>query len=56
MTGKLAKLVQLSFQIEEETRDALQHLADADKRKLSPYIRILLEEHIAAKKAAAKRK
>lgn len=30
----------------EEMRASLQRLADANKRTLSDYIRILLEEHI----------
>ena len=37
---------------------ALQKLADTDKRKLGPYIQIVLEEHIEQQrgKAASKRK
>jgi hypothetical protein len=34
----------------------LQALADADRRKLATYVEIVLEEHVAAKKAAAKKK
>jgi hypothetical protein len=41
-------------------RDELQKLADANKRTLSDYIRLLLEEHVEAQKehadATAKRK
>jgi predicted transcriptional regulator len=46
----------LSIKIKDSLKTELQKLATADKRKLAPYIVILLEEHIAAKKAAAKRK
>ncbi len=37
---------------------ALQKLADADKRKLGPYIQIVLEEHVEKQcgKPAGKRK
>ena len=34
----------------QELKDALKKLADADKRKLWPYIQIVLEEHVSAKK------
>lgn len=47
---------QLSFKIPATLKAELQKLAEADRRKLSPYIQIVLEEHVAAKKAAAKRK
>jgi predicted transcriptional regulator len=46
----------LSFKIPKALKAELQKLADADRRKLSPYLVIALEEHVAAKKAAAKRK
>jgi hypothetical protein len=34
----------------------LQDLADADRRKLATYVELVLEEHVAAKKAAQGRK
>ena len=46
----------MSFRVKKTLKAELKKLADADKRKLAPYVVILLEEHIAAKKAAAKRK
>ena len=46
----------LSTKIKGSLKAELKKLADADKRKLAPYVVILLEEQLAAKKAAAKRK
>ena len=46
----------LSFKVTEALKAELQRLADTDKRGLSQYIRIVLEEHVAAKKAAAKKR
>ncbi len=51
----MAKVV-LSYQVDESLKADLQKLADADKRKLGPYIAIVLEQHVAAQKAKAKRK
>ena len=48
----------VSYRIPGELKAALQKLADADKRKLGPYIRIVLEEHVDSQrgKSAGKRK
>ena len=46
----MLKTAALSYRIPAELKEALQRLADADKRKLGPYIQIVLEEHVAAKK------
>ena len=46
----------LSFKVSSSLKADLQKLADADRRSLSQYLRIVLEEHVAANKAAAKRK
>ena len=46
----------VSYRIPADLKTALQKLADADKRKLGPYIQIVLEEHVATKKVASKRK
>jgi hypothetical protein len=49
----------VGVRLRPSTRAALERLAKADKRKLSPYIEIALEEHILQKnggKAAGKRK
>lgn len=43
--------VQIAVRVRSELRDALRKLATADKRTLSAYIEIILEEHLAAKKA-----
>jgi hypothetical protein len=52
----MQKTAAISYRIPEQLKADLQKLADADKRKLGPYIQIVLEEHIAAKKAAGKKK
>jgi hypothetical protein len=36
----------VSYRMPSELKAALQKLADADKRKLGPYIQIILEEHV----------
>ena len=46
----------LSIKIKGSLKAELKKLAEADRRKLSPYIVLALEEHVAAKKAAGKRK
>jgi hypothetical protein len=45
----------VGLRLKPSTRDALERLAKADKRKLAPYIELVLEDHIATKKAASKR-
>jgi hypothetical protein len=42
--------------VPEALKAELQKLGNADRRKLGPYILIVLEEHVAAKKAAAKKR
>jgi hypothetical protein len=54
--GKMADDEVMSFRVSKTLKAELKKLADADKRKLAPYVVILLEEHVAVKKAAAKRK
>lgn len=49
----------VGVRLRPSTRAALERLAKADRRKLSPYIELVLEEHIERKsgpKAASKRK
>jgi predicted DNA-binding protein len=51
----------VNVRMTEEMRASLQRLADAHKRTLSDYIRILLEEHVEVQEreredASAKRK
>ena len=53
------KMPVVSYRIPAELKAALQKLADADKRKLGPYIQIVLEEHVEkaeSGKPAGKRK
>jgi hypothetical protein len=44
------KTESVSYRMPRKLKDALQGLADADKRKLGPYIQLVLEEHVEAKK------
>jgi predicted transcriptional regulator len=51
----------LSFRVGPELKADLQKLAIADRRELSVYVRLALEDHVTAKKAkdgtpASKRK
>ncbi len=39
-----------SFRMSEDLKAALQKLSEADRRSLSSYIHLALEDHIAAKK------
>ena len=52
----MSEKVALSYLIPAELKADLLKLAEADRRKLGPYLQIVLEEHVAAKKALAKRK
>jgi len=46
----------ISFRIKAELKEALRRLARSDNRSLSSYIEVALEEHVAAKKPASKRR
>ena len=46
----------ISFRINDDLKAALQKLAAADRRSLSSYIHLALEDHVAAKKGRGKRK
>jgi hypothetical protein len=52
----MLKTAPISYRIPESLKIELQKLADADRRKLGPYIQIILEEHVAAKKEAPTKK
>jgi predicted transcriptional regulator len=56
----MGKTEALSFRMPPELKAELQKLASADRRELSVYVRLALEDHVAAKKAeggkATKRK
>lgn len=45
----------LSYRIPAQLKEDLKKLADADRRKLGPYLLLVLEEHVAEQKAAAKK-
>ncbi len=45
----------ISYRVPQSLKGDLQKLADADRRKLGPYIQIVLEEHVAAKKAGKRK-
>jgi len=51
-----AKDAVISYRVPQSLKDALQKLADADRRKLGPYIQLVLEEHVVAKKPSRKSK
>lgn len=46
----------LGLRLKPSMKAELQDLADADRRKLATYVELVLEEHVAAKKAAQGRK
>lgn len=48
------KLQPISVRLEEDVREGIKALADADERSLGSYINRALREHINAKKAAEK--
>lgn len=45
----------LGLRLKPSMKADLQALADADRRKLATYVEIVLEEHIATKKAAKRK-
>lgn len=54
----MSEKVPISYLIPATLKQDLQKLADADRRKLGPYVQIVLEQHVTeakAKAAAAKR-
>jgi len=46
----------LGLRIRGSLKDALQNFADVDRRSLAAYCELVLEEHVKARKAGAKRK
>ena len=48
---KGTKEAAMGYRIPQWLKDELQQLADADDRKLGPYVQRVLEQHVAAKKA-----
>lgn len=40
----------MAYRIPRWLKDELQALADADRRKLGPYVQLVLEEHVANQK------
>ena len=46
LIGDKPMVTQFTLRLPEELREELQRLADKDRRKLSDYIRIALEEHV----------
>lgn len=48
----MAKTVPLSHRLEPELKAELQRLADADRRSLTNYIEVVLEQHVAGQKIA----
>jgi predicted transcriptional regulator len=52
MRIRMGKTEALSFRMPAELKSELQKLATADRRELSVYVRLALEDHVAAKKTA----
>jgi hypothetical protein len=52
----MAKTEALSYRVPGELKAELKKLADADRRSLGQYVQIILEEHVAAKKAPGKKR
>lgn len=52
----MSEKASLSYIVPATLKADLLKLAEADRRKLGPYIQLALEEHVAGKKAAAKKK
>lgn len=50
-----AKDAVISYRVPSSLKDALQKLADADRRKLGPYIQLVLEEHVATQKPSRRK-
>ena len=46
----------ISFRIKREVKEGMQKLAQEDRRTLSSYIEIVLEDHVAAKKPRPKQR
>jgi hypothetical protein len=49
------KTAPLSYRIPAELNEGLQKLAGADRRNLGPYIQLVPEAHVEAKKQEGKR-
>lgn len=48
------KETSINLRISKATREALERLAEADKRKLSAYVALVLDHHVDAMGRAAK--
>jgi hypothetical protein len=56
MTDSELRNASVGLRIKPSLKAELERLAKADKRTLASFIEIALEEHVAARKAAPKRK
>ena len=60
MAAGMKRTTSVNIRMTDELRGELQRLADANKRTLSDYVRLILEEHAEVKREreedAAKRK
>ena len=50
----MAKTLPFSLRLDPELKAELQRLADADRRSLSNFVEIILEDYVAASKKKAK--
>jgi hypothetical protein len=46
----------ISFRIRDDIKDGLQQLANDDRRSLSSYIEIVLDDHLKAKRGKKQRR
>ena len=53
MAAGMKRTTSVNIRMTDELRGELQRLADANKRTLSDYVRLLLEEHVEAEKEQA---
>lgn len=51
----MKKTAPLSIRITPELKEALEKLADEDRRALSSYVQLALEEHVARRQASVRK-
>ena len=54
--GEETRTASLGLRIKPSLKEALERLADADRRTVNSYIELLLEAHVEAKKQAGKKR
>jgi hypothetical protein len=54
MTSKITKTSPMSHRMSASLKSELRRLAEADRRSLTNYIELVLEDHVATKKRGSK--